>query len=107
MSEQRFKEAKSNLAFSQSLVDRMKQSQMPQQPAPDTSTPAPQDAAPQVPQPQEVAPTPQPPDQGIVQTIKDTIAPFMDKITNLLTKQSEETKQVELKIDGEMTPKAQ
>ena len=104
MSEDRFKEAKSQLAYSQQLVDQMRQQEMPQEEpmdeqAPTESAPAVEEAQ----QPLEEAPVQEEP--GLVQTIKDTLTPFMDKITDLLSKKEEEPKEVTVKMDGELTPK--
>lgn len=64
MSEQKFKEAKGSLAFSQSLLDHMRQQQNPQQ-DPQMAQQSPQTAQ-QAPQelqsaPQEISPAPQEP----------------------------------------------
>ncbi len=101
MSEAKFQDAKGQLAFSQQLVDKMKAQQSPQMPQEQPSQ-APQEA-PQA--PEQPTPQPQPDSPGIAQTIQDILTPFMDKIIGLFKKQENEVKQVELKIDGEMTPK--
>lgn len=88
--------AMGSLAFSQQLADHFNKpmiqpEEMAQQSPEVTQTPVTTPESPQQ-------------EQGIVQTIKDTLSPFMDKIIGLLTKQENEVKQVELKIDGQMTP---
>lgn len=102
MSEQRFHQAKGNLAFSQSLVDHFKQPQqdmsqpqmnqgqpMGQQPT-DTSTTPPQT-------PQEASQQP-----DIAQVVKDTMEPYLKKIEEIVA--SKKPQDVSLSIDGTMTP---
>ncbi len=94
MSEQAFKDARGQLAFSQGLVDKMKQGQpsdMGQQQPMQNSVPV-----------QEEAPTEQPED--IKNTITETLKPFMEKIESLVSKEDEKVRQVEIKLDGEMKP---
>lgn len=109
MSEQQFKEAKGNLAFSQTLVDQMRQRNqtetpmMPQEPEMEVKEEVVEEA-----EPFEGEETPEEEakeEKSIVDTIKETIAPFMERIEGLFKKKEEEPKEVEIKIDGEMKPK--
>lgn len=111
MSEQQFKEAKGNLAFSQTLVDQMRQRNqveapmmMPQEePEMEMKEEVVEEA-----EPFEGEETPEEEvkeEKSIVDTIKETIAPFMERIEGLFKKKEEEPKEVEIKIDGEMKPK--
>lgn len=89
MSEQKFKRAKGSLAFSQSLKDKLNPHQNMAQPSPEM-------AQPQAQPPQQE----QQPD--LVSTIKEVLTPMFDDLKKELQKESQ---QVELKIEGEMTPK--
>lgn len=108
MNDKNFQTAKSSLAFSQGLVDRMRQQQMadmqmntpmqdmPQeqtQPQEDTNT---ENTEPQVEEKTET--------KTIMETVKEAIAPIMEKLDSLISK-SDKQKDVEIKIDGEMKPK--
>lgn len=105
MSEKKFQEARKGLAVSQNLLDSIRGQQNMAQPQSESPSsmedqqanpvPAPVDNQPPVPQVQ----------QGIEQAVKDTIAPYMEEIKTLIDEQSKETKQVEVKLDGEMSPK--
>ncbi len=95
--DKKFNTARGNLAHSQGILDSLHQLQ---------TTPIPPHTPPQEPGMPQAAPIQpeQVPQPDIQKTIQDTLTPFMDKITSLLTKQENEVKQVELKIDGQMTP---
>lgn len=93
MSEKKFKEAKGQLAFSQQLVDKMKS---PSQQAPPMAQEQPKVPSQETNTHQSQA--------GIIDSIKELIQPLTDKLNKLFTNQ-EENKQVELKIEGEMSPK--
>lgn len=105
MSEQAFKESKSNLAFSQSLVEQMRQkeqmdmAQQPEMPMEETVVQEPAGV------PQEEVQEEVQEEKTIVQTIKDTMAPFMEKITDMISKKEEEPKEAVLKVEGTMEPK--
>lgn len=109
MTEKKFKEAKDDLTFSQNLLDQVRGQNMAQQ-SPEMG--ADQD--------QELSPTGQPTDapvapqeapqqaqepQDIGKAVQDAMSPYMEEIKAMLEKQSKETKQVEVKIEGEMSPK--
>ena len=102
MSEKAFKEAKGQLAYSQSLVDRIKQEKMAQ-PSPymgeEEMTPQdmPQEEAGEV--EEEVDEK-----KGIVEAVKEAVQPMFDKVMGAFAAK-DEPKEVELKIDGEMKPK--
>ena len=95
MSEQQFKDAKSALAFSQSLLDRSRMGQMEQG--------MPSEA------PVEVQETPveseAPEQKSLVQTIQEAVQPMIDEVKALFSKKDEEPQEVEIKIDGEMSSK--
>lgn len=99
--------AKSNLAFSQNLLDQMRQKQMAEEQmnmmGGEMSAEEPvieEEVVEETPQ-QEVQEEAQE-EKTIVDTIKETIAPYMEKIQGLLAKKEEGPQEVEIKIDGEM-----
>lgn len=95
MSEQKFQAAKGNLAFSQTLKDRLTQSQsqpMADQSLPPQQTPQQPDMAQQPAAQSQTIENPQEEQQSIIQTIKDTLMPFMDKIVGLISKDVQEDK---------------
>ena len=88
MSEQKFKEAKGNLAFSQKLRDQLTQQpqapqsdqQMPQQaPVEQQSAQLQQSAQPEAPQEEAQE------QKGIIQGVVDAINPLFDKITQAIS----------------------
>lgn len=87
MSEQKFKDAKGNLAFSQGLLDRLQQQQAPQQipHQPDMGQ------QPMAPQPTQQPTQPESPQEesqeqkGIIQGVVDAISPFFEKITQAIS----------------------
>ena len=100
MSEQKFKESRSELAFSQQLVDQLRQQNMPQQ----------GQEMPEEPMGDETlmeeateAPAKEPKEEqgGIIEAVKSAVQPMIDEVKALFTKKQE----VEIKIDGEMRPK--
>lgn len=113
MSEKAFKEAKSDLAFSQRLRDELFAQQQQPQGAPveeETTPKSPvepengSETAPERPQEEpmqeEVAE-----EKGIVESVIEAIKPMFDDIKEMFTKKEEEPKEVELKIGAEMAPK--
>lgn len=111
MSEQLFKEAKSQLAMSQGLRDRLMKQQMAQQgqemPMEKMPMEEPMDEVAQSNPPFEGAETPQEEQmeqKGIIQAVTDAVKPMIDEVKALFTKK-DEPQEVEIKIDGEMTSK--
>ena len=116
MSIKKFQEAHKDLAFSQNLIDKHRAQQMAQQAPmeqpqdmPQEAPVAPQNASEQTQvseaeNPKETAVEPKE-EPSLVQTIKDTISPYIDDLKSLITKQGKETKQVEVKIAGELQSK--
>lgn len=97
MSEQKFKEAKGNLAFSQQLVDKFHQ---PQQ---DTNMAQPQGQMEQPIAPQEQPQSQeQPVDNGVEQAVQKAMEPFLKKIEEIVA--SKKPQDVSLTIDGTMEP---
>lgn len=102
MSEERFKSAKGNLAFSQSLVDKMRMEDMAQpQDEMEQSMEAPQEMEPET--PVDNQPLEEQPEQDIAQVVKDTMEPYMEEIKTIV--EDKKPQEVELKIEGEMSPK--
>ena len=102
MSEQQFKQAKSALAFSQSLLDRTRMGQqgdMGQGMPPEAPVEA-EEAPTETETPQEA-----PEQKSLVQTIQEAVQPMIDEVKALFSKKDEEPQEVEIKIDGEMSSK--
>lgn len=106
MSEKKFHEAKGNLAFSQSLIDRLRAPQLPQQtPVATSQTEVPQQVPVEAPQgPQNAPEQPQQEESGIIKAVKDILAPIVKKVEDLLSKK-DEPKETVLKIDATAEPK--
>lgn len=104
MSEQKFQEAKSNLAFSQNILDRMRQQQqmeqqMPMMPQQGGEMMMEEPMQEKVAEETRVAEETE--SKGIIQGVVDAIKPMFDK----LMKKEDDEKKVEIKIDGTMEPK--
>lgn len=97
MSDQKFKDAKNSLAFSQGLREQIHASRQPPQ-GPEMAPAAPMTTPPQP----ETQPPPPADDKHISKEIEVAIQPLSDKLDKLL---SMESKEVELKIGAEMSPK--
>lgn len=109
MSEDKFRQARGQLAHSQKLLDDMRAKQMAQQSPemqqdqmsqgdPEMPVAQPQEPATQVDSP-EAAQEPQ--QTSIIDGVVKAIQPMIDEIKSLFTKKQD----IEIKIDGEMTPK--
>ena len=112
MSEEKFKQAKTGLQFSQSIVDKLRGEQMAQQ-SPEMAMGgeevpmAEEEAIEEVP---EETPMEEPEEQknlvqGVVEGVKETIMPMFESLKEAFTAKEEDPKEVEIKIDGEMKPK--
>lgn len=106
MSEKSFKQAKSSLAFSQSLVDQMRQPQM----APMAAEGGMPQEAPQSPEmaPQEeMMPEAMPQEQeekSVVESVVEAIKPMFDDIKEMFSKKEDEPKEAVLKVEGTLEP---
>lgn len=102
-----FNLARGNLAHSQSLLDQLhtptvqQAAEMPQEGQIGGGDPE----IPQEPTAQPDSPEAPQEQTSIIDGVVKVIQPMIDEIKSLFTKKEEEPKEVEIKIDGEMTPK--
>ena len=103
MSEQKFKESKSSLAFSQALIDRMRAEQMPQEEptmTPEQEMPQEQEmAAPEeVTETTETPETPQekPEEENGESRLENMFSEFMDTMNKFFKREQEKEPKIEL-----------
>lgn len=107
MSEDKFKEAKGQLGFSQQLRDKLnKPPEMPQNEAnvEDRQNEMPQESQMDNPEQASVK-QPQEDQKSIVDAVKEAIQPMVNQIKEIFSAKKDEPQKVELKIDGEMKSK--
>lgn len=97
MSIEKFQEARKGLAFSQSLMDKLRVQNMAQ--------PQPEMAMEGTETPMPVSQEKPQPDNEIQVAVKEAMEPYMKEIKALIEEKDEEPKEVKIKIDGEMKPK--